>query len=278
MRAVDHAPDDVRGLVAEERRRQHLDLVIGLEAEWPRKAPAKRGEDVPQVGAEIREPTVEPEVEHDIDQRVAQPLLQRVVAAVGRRVGVDVLGRNRRPHEDEAVVEVAPAEGLHRDRVEERLGALRLLVVYEEPDIVELHVLPQQLAVGAVEAGKPVFALDVVGGFLRAAVVEVDAVARDVLDGKPVARLEVPLGRARAFAKHRVVVVEAFEQQAGDAARLDGDGVRRGDRGGGGDRRGHGAVARRRRFDADSRWERRVTYGGSGAAPPAGAPGPLARQ
>ncbi len=148
LRAVDDAPDDVRRLVAEERRREHLDLMIGLEPERPRKAAAERGQHVAQIGAEIREPALEREVEHDVDQRVAQALLQRVVAAIGGRIGVDVLGGDRRAHEDEAVVVVAAPQRLHRDRVEERLGALGLLVVDEEPDEVELHLLPQALAVG----------------------------------------------------------------------------------------------------------------------------------
>ena len=104
--AVDDASDDVGGLVAEERVRQHLDLVIGLELEGARETAAERGEHAAQVAAEIGEAALEAEVEHDVDQRVAQPLLQRVVAAVRRRIGVDVLGRDHRPHEDEPVVEV----------------------------------------------------------------------------------------------------------------------------------------------------------------------------
>ena len=58
------------------------------------------------------------------------------------------------------------------------------------------------------------------GGFQHAAVVEVDAIAGHMLDGEPVARLEVPLRRARALAEHRVVVVEAVQQQTRDAACL----------------------------------------------------------
>ena len=135
-----------------------------------------------------------------------------------------MLGRDRRAHEDAAVVVVARCAAiLHRDRVEERLGALRLLVVDQEADEVELDLLPEAFAGGAVLPGVAVFALDLRGGLVHAAVVEVDAVAGDVLDGEPVARLEMPLRGACALAKHRIVVVEALEHQARDAARLVGD-------------------------------------------------------
>ena len=53
----------------------------------------------------------------------------------------------------------------------------------------------------------------------HAAVVEVDAVARDVADREQVAGLEVPLGGARAVAEQRVVAVEAVEQRERDRAR-----------------------------------------------------------
>ncbi len=184
------------------------------------KAGAERGEQIAQIAAEVGKTSLEPEVEHDVDQGVAQPLLQRIVAAVGRRVGIDVLGGDGRPHEDEAVVEIAAAQRLDRYRVEERFRALRLLVVDQEADVVQFHVLPQRVAARSVEPGEPELALDPLGGLLHAAVVEVDPVARDVLDREPVARLEMPLRRPRAFAEERVMLVEAFEQRNGDRRRL----------------------------------------------------------
>ena len=56
---------------------------------------------------------------------------------------------------------------------------------------MELHLLPQRVAARAVEPGETVLALDPVGGFLDAAIVEIDAVARHVLDRQPVAGLEL---------------------------------------------------------------------------------------
>ena len=132
LEAIDDAADDVRGAVAEEQARQHLNLVIGLEPEWPREAAPERGKQVRQVAAEVGEAAVEPEVEDDVDQRMAQAVLARVVRAVRRRVGVDVLGRHRRTHEQATVVEIDPMQDLARDGVEERFGALGLLVVDQE--------------------------------------------------------------------------------------------------------------------------------------------------
>ena len=54
---------------------------------------------------------------------------------------------------------------------------------------------------------------------------------------EPVAGLEMALGRARAFAEQRVVVVEAFEQRDGDRVRRVG--CRRRARHEGRRRRGH---------------------------------------
>ena len=172
------------------------------------------------VGAEVGEPALEIEVEHDVDQRAAQSLLQRVVAAVGRRIGVDVLGRDRRPDEDEAVMEIGAVEDLAGHRIEERLGAFGLLVIEQQADEMELDLLPQRVGGEGVEVGEPEFSEDQLRVFVHAAVVEVDPVASDVLNREPVARLEVALGRPGALAEERVVLVEALEQELRNCARL----------------------------------------------------------
>ena len=183
-----------------------------------------------QVAPEVGEARLQPEIEHDVDQRVRAPLLQRIVAAVRRRVGLDVLGGHRRPHEDEAIVEVGAVQDLARHRVEERLRALGLLVVDQQADVVELDALPQRVGAAAFEARRAELALDPLDRLQDAPVVVVDAVARDVADRAPVAGLEMPLGGARAIAEQRVVAVEAFAQRGGDRARRVVGGGRR-DRG-----------------------------------------------
>ena len=66
-------------------------------------------------------------------------------------------------------------------------------------------------------------AQDALRALVDAAIVEVDAVARDVLDGEPVAGFEMPLCGARAFAEQRVMPVEAVEQRQRDGACLLGN-------------------------------------------------------
>ncbi len=96
-------------------------------------------------------------------------LLDRVIAAIGRRVGVDVLGGHRRPDEDEPVVEIRAVQDLARHRVEERFRAFRLLVVDEQADEVELGALPQRVGAGPVQPGGAEFAPDARGGLLARA-------------------------------------------------------------------------------------------------------------
>ena len=238
--AVDDAPDHVGGLVPVEQRRQHLQLVVRLGHVRARRAGAERGQQAGEVAPEVGEARRQAEVEDGVDQRAAQSPLARVIASVRRRVGLDVLGGDRRAHEDEPVVEVRAVQDLARHRVEERLGALGLLVVDEQADEVQLDALPQSVGAAAVEPGRPELAPDALHGLDDPAVVVVDPVARDVAQRAPVARLEVALRGARAVAEQRVVAVEAVAQRARDRVRgvVGGRGEAR--RGGGGERaRGH---------------------------------------
>ena len=106
-------PDGIRRLVAEEQRRQHLDLVVRLEAIRPRRAARGR----PRAGcarsrAEVREAASRsPKSSTMSISAWRSAVRQRVVAAVRGRVGFDVLGGHRRAHEDEAVVEVRRGAG-----------------------------------------------------------------------------------------------------------------------------------------------------------------------
>jgi hypothetical protein len=97
VKPVDDAADDVGRAVAEEQRGEHLELVVRLEHERAREPRPERGEEVAQVAAEIGERAIEPEVEDDVDQCVPQAVRPRIVRAVRRRIGVDVLGRHRGP-------------------------------------------------------------------------------------------------------------------------------------------------------------------------------------
>ncbi len=241
LRAVHHPADRVGGPVAVEQRRQHLDLMVGLANERSRRALAEGGQDIDEVAAEIGEAHLELEVEDDVHQRVAQPVLQRVVAAIGRRIRFDVLGGHGGPHEDEAVVEVGAVQDLAGDRVEECLGALRLLVVDEHADVVQLDALPECIGAAALEPGRAELVPDALDRLEHAAVVVVDAVARQVAQRQKIAGFEMAFGRARAVAKQCVMAIEALAQRLGDrVGRLVGDGGTHGRRDGGNGAGGHG--------------------------------------
>ncbi len=108
----------------------------------------------------------------------------------------------------------------------------------------ELHLLPQRVGLRAVEAGEAELAKDPLGRLVHAPIVEIDPVAADVLDGEPVAGLEVAFRRARALAEQRVVLVEALEQHLRDRARLLRAGLVANDGGNGrGERGSHGIQA-----------------------------------
>ncbi len=95
-------------------------------------------------------------------------------------------------------------------RVEEGLGQLGLVVVGQQPDVVQLDLLPDLV-------------LDILGvvlvfqdhaGFAHALVVEGDAVALDLLQPVPVAGLELQLGLVADLAEQAVVLVEPVEHRS----------------------------------------------------------------
>ena len=65
---VDDAAHDVCGAIAEEQARQHLDLVVRLEAERSREALPECCENISQVAPEVGKAAIEPEIENDVDQ------------------------------------------------------------------------------------------------------------------------------------------------------------------------------------------------------------------
>ena len=131
---------------------------------------------------------------------------------------------------------------LHQHRVEEGLGAFGLSMVDEQPDVVQLDLFPQRVVGGEVDADAPVVAIEAFGGLDHPAVVEIDAVARDVLDRAPVPVLEVPACGARALPEQRVMTIEAVENRLRDRPRVLRQRSLAGGEGGGGDRHGMAVV------------------------------------
>ena len=101
-------------------------------------------------------------------------------------------------------------------RVEEGLGQLGLLVVYQEADVVQLDLVPD---LHGLLAGLELL-LQAARAFLDAQVVELDALALGALLAMPVGRLEAVLGARRFRAEQAVVAVEAIDHRLGDVVGL----------------------------------------------------------
>ena len=218
-RAIDDLAHDIGALVAEEQVGQHLDLEIGARPEGPQAA-LQLGHHVAGVALQILEGQLQIEVADQLHPGVA-PVLQRgVVDAVGGRperfVELDVGGGDRRPDEDEVVVEVAAVQDLRGDRVEEGLGQFGLPVVDQQPDVEQLDLLPDfhRQRIGGKLGQQPGL------GFLHTLVVELDPLTRRLLLPVPVGSLEALLGCTVGFAEQPVMAVEPLEQRSGDLERL----------------------------------------------------------
>jgi hypothetical protein len=151
----------------------------------------------------------------DAQEGIVQRFRRRVVDPVGRRRGrlvvLDVLGGDRRPHEDEVVVEVAAVQDVGGDRVEEGLRQFRLVVVDQQADVVQLGLVPDlhRQAAGAELPLQPLHRL------AHPQVVEDDAVALGLLLAQPVGLLEALLRLGAALPEQPVVLVEALQQGPG---------------------------------------------------------------
>ena len=167
----------------------NLEVRFGDERAW-QSAP-HRGQDVAQITAEIRKASLELQVQRQVDQRMAKTGSLRVVTAIRRDIGIEILGRRRRTNENEAIMVVRAMQDLARDRGEERLGALGLAMVDQQSDEMQLDAIPQGVGAAARKARRAKFAFDALDGFRSTAVVEVDAIPNDVMDCEPIARLEI---------------------------------------------------------------------------------------
>jgi hypothetical protein len=109
-------------------------------------------------------------------------------------------------------VEVGAVQDLGGDRVEEGLGQLRLVVVDQQADVVQLDLVPHlhRLLAGLELLLQPQHRL------LHAQVVELDAFALRALLAVPVGGLEAVLGARGLGAEQPVVPVEAVEHRLGD--------------------------------------------------------------
>ncbi len=215
LEAVDDLADHIRALVAEEQAREHLELEVGAQLHMI-EVLLHGTEHQLGVALQVLERHAQGEVLEHAQGLDLHRLCGGVVAAVGGlRAGLfvlDVLRGYRRAHEDEVVLEVGALEDLGGDGVEEGFGQLGLVVVHQQPDVVQLDLLPHVhgLFVGAEFLHEPHHA------FLDPQVVELDALALCALLAKPVARLEAVFGARRLGAEQPVVPVETVDHGLGD--------------------------------------------------------------
>ena len=211
--AVEDLAEHVRGLAPVERRAEHLDLVVALEVRpGAVQALVNRVQQVIEVACQVGEGPLPGEVEDHALEALVEARVVRVVAAVDRRVGPDVLGRHRGPHEDQVVVGIGAVQDPRDHRVEERLGELGLRMVDEQADVEELCVLPdtdpERLDVELrAQAGDTL---------ADALVVEADPLLDGLLRLGPGGGLEVGLRAGARRAEEPVMLVEALDQDRGD--------------------------------------------------------------
>ena len=129
-----------------------------------------------------------------------------------RRAVFDVLGADSWSHKDEIVVKVGAVQDLGGDRVEKGLGQLGLMVVYQQPDVMQLDLVPDVHRLLA----SLVLALEPGRGFAHAQVIKLDAFALGPLLAVPVGGLEAVFGAGRFGAEQPVMAVEAVHHGLGD--------------------------------------------------------------
>ena len=153
------------------------------------------------------------EVLDHLPDRRAQAKLHRIIAAVGRRVGLDVLGRRRRAGENVVVVEVGAVQDLRTHRVEEGLGEFGLLVVDQVPDVEQLQLLPGRVV---DRCGTEIGSKEV-GGLGDPLVVRTDSLANGHMHALPVGCFEEFLGFSTVTTDQLIVPVEAIDHRLGNA-------------------------------------------------------------
>ena len=202
--------EHVGRLVPVEGRAEHLDLVVRLEV---RPRLTERPQEQVDVALEVAEGPAPAEVAEEPREALPLPVDVRVVAAVDRRVGGDLLRRDGGADEDEVVVRVGAVQDSRDHRVEERLGELGLVVVDQEPDEAELDLPPR----GGVELVEFELCAQPLHVLADTFVVEADSLLHRQLRLGPRRALEPPLGLRARLSEEPVVLIEALEQDGCDS-------------------------------------------------------------
>ena len=205
--SVDDLSDHVGRLVAIERRVQYLNLQVGLLL---RPAPEMRfdaGGYALRITPDVLVGLLPAEVDQDLLEGVGHGLPHGVIAAIGGRVRFEVLDRDGRPKEDEVVVEIGPVQNFAGHRIEEGFGQLGLLMLCEQSDVLELHLLP-----GAMRQFIGVeFPSQARYRFVHTGIEEMDALLDRLLYRGPITRVESVFRPGAGLTEQSIVLIKALD-------------------------------------------------------------------
>ncbi len=128
--AIDRLADHIGSFVAIEGRVEYLNLQVCLPWGNAAQMGGDASQDIVDVAVQIFELPIPIEIDEHLRDRHAKSGLVGIVASIGGRVRLDILGRHGRPDENEIVVEIGPVHDLAEDGIEECLCQFRLLVVH----------------------------------------------------------------------------------------------------------------------------------------------------
>ena len=216
-KAVDDLAHQVSTLVAKEQAGEYLNLEIGAQLDLVQSQPILHGsQHMAGVPLQVGKRALQLEVLHNRDQRLVQRLARGVIGPEGRLgrrlVVLDVLGADGGAHKDEVVVEMRAVQDLAGDRVEKGLCQFRLVVVDEQPDVVELGLVPHLHGLAACAK----LLLQPPHAFLHPQVIKLDALALCPLLAQPVSGFKTVLGTGRFGAEQAVMAVKTVHHRLCD--------------------------------------------------------------
>ena len=215
IEAVDQLAHNVATLVAEKQAAKHLNLKIGAQLGIA-QTPGHDGAHQCHIALQVVKRQAQVKVLHQLQQYRVHGAQCGVVAVVGGPlfgfVIFDVLGANRRTHKNKVILKITAVQDLGGDRVEKGFCQFGLMVVDQQADVMQLHLLPY--VHGLLTCLE--FALQPGGGLAHPQVVKLDPLPLGALLTVPVSRLEPVLGPGRLSAKQAVMAVKAVHHGFGN--------------------------------------------------------------
>ncbi len=210
--SVDGLAYDVHTLVAVEGMAQDHELEIFRPVPGHGEEGADGVKEIAHVSTTFSKGQAKPEGRQDLVDDPSKTVPGRIVAPEAGDFGLQVLRGHHRPHEDEAVVVVDAVEQMAEDRVVEGLRELRLAVLGQETEVLDLDPPPQ----GLVERLDAELGAQSGDGLADTLIVVADTLSGCPLHRLPVRVLEALPRTCRRHPKQPVVPIEAGEDGLGD--------------------------------------------------------------